>query len=65
MSTLNFRKLRSITHRENGSKNLLTEKGSQTREAFQKNIEKMLVQVQKYEQYLASKNDLKRPRGAF
>ena len=44
----------------------MTEKGSQSSEAFQKKSNrKMRLQVQKYEKYLESKNDLKRPIGAF
>ena len=51
---------KKIVHREGFS---ATWKSS---EVFQKiPIEKMRFQLQKYEKYLKSKNDLKRPLGAF
>ena len=55
---------------ENDSKNSMTEKASQPRrklvEFYKKNpFEKMRFQAQKYERYLKSKNDFKKPLEPF
>ena len=64
-----FRNLRLIPNAENGSKNSLTENTSQPRGklgSFPKiPIEKMRFQLQKYEKYSKSKNDIKKPLGLF
>ena len=67
MNILKFKiaKLRPRTHKENDSKNSMTEKASQfikrVSEFFQKTLyEKIRFHLQKYEKYLYSKNDIKK-----
>ena len=59
-----------LTHQKNGYKKIIDRKGTsalwKVSEVFQKiPIEKMRFQVQKYEKYLKSKNDLKMSLGPF